>query len=628
MTTSDEQTITNPSSDHQDLSDKDSGSIPIHDTVPLKDDSSLEHETHVSFSQSNLVTIGCAADREEEMSSDDVMGSRKSLGFGSIGVHLDSNTQSDAEQDPPKWGWVVVIASWIVMIPIAGSLTSFGIFLDSLCEEFNATKTETGLIGSLVFGFTVGSCPLSSALITVFGARKLAFSGVFGATVSLIITSITPNLYLMFLTYSTMVGLSANFIYNSAMTLTGMYFPNKHQAMATCLASAGVSFGTLLINPLSSQLEGKFGWRWTMRILAAIVAVVGIICVITFKPVKNSNKKGRSSSENGALMENGEVDEKDERDEPPTESRISLAAKEIKKNVLNTKADKHKASVCLLPTCHLWNAGTFLWAVSFLFPFIFLIDYMEKNLDIPKDQGALVLTAYGVAEFGGRFLCAIGAGKISFSLTYVYAGASAFAGVATLLVPLGTTLPALYSYAIAAGIAAGTLNALMFVTTMQLFGNDRGIAVWGYINVMLAIGMVGGPGVAGKIYDATQSYVTAFYVGGGLFIFGSFVMFLIPLAVKFEKKKLGEANNNHHDEKQEEKKKNPIVKRDALLKQAQKNSAAASKNGASKWNGDVQKHLEALDAIENEINNGGEELYLINSSSKTEQNGNGNAHGH
>ena len=92
MTTSDEQhPIANPSSDHQDLSDKDSGSIPLSDTIPLKDASSPEHETHVSFSQSNLVTIGCAAEREEE--SDDVMGSRKSLGFGSIGVHLDSDSQ-------------------------------------------------------------------------------------------------------------------------------------------------------------------------------------------------------------------------------------------------------------------------------------------------------------------------------------------------------------------------------------------------------------------------------------------------------------------------------------------------------------------------------------------------------
>jgi len=40
----------------------------------------------------------------------------------------------------------------------------------------------------------------------------------------------------------------------------------------------------------------------------------------------------------------------------------------------------------------------------------------------------------------------------------------------------------------AAGINAGILNALMFVTTMQLFGNDRGSHVWGYINVMMALG--------------------------------------------------------------------------------------------------------------------------------------------
>ena len=73
---------------------------------------------------------------------------------------------------------------------------------------------------------------------------------------------------------------------------------------------------------------------------------------------------------------------------------------------------------------------------------------MESNLDIPKSDGALVLTAYGVAEFGGRLLCALFAGKASFSLTYIYAGASCFAGVATLLVPFGTSLPALYSYAI------------------------------------------------------------------------------------------------------------------------------------------------------------------------------------
>ena len=41
-------------------------------------------------------------------------------------------------------GWVVIIASWIILIPIVGVFSSFGIFLPSLSAEFNATKFEGG----------------------------------------------------------------------------------------------------------------------------------------------------------------------------------------------------------------------------------------------------------------------------------------------------------------------------------------------------------------------------------------------------------------------------------------------------------------------------------------------------
>ena len=34
------------------------------------------------------------------------------------------------------WGWAVVIASWVVMIPVAGTLASFGVLVTSLSEEF------------------------------------------------------------------------------------------------------------------------------------------------------------------------------------------------------------------------------------------------------------------------------------------------------------------------------------------------------------------------------------------------------------------------------------------------------------------------------------------------------------
>jgi len=61
----------------------------------------------------------------------------------------------------------------------------------------------------------------------------------------------------------------------------------------------------------------------------------------------------------------------------PTESRMSLAAQEIKKTVFNKKA--FDCSVCSNPAFILWMLGTLFWSVSFLFPFIFLVSWFLKN---------------------------------------------------------------------------------------------------------------------------------------------------------------------------------------------------------------------------------------------------------
>ncbi|XP_076805368.1 monocarboxylate transporter 5-like [Clavelina lepadiformis] len=555
--------------------------------------------------------------------------SRAAFAFGSLDIIMENDKsktsavdkKDDPTDKPQRWGWVVVVASWIIMIPIAGVLASFGTIVSSLTEDFNATKFEAGWIGSLAFSFTVGTCPLSTPLFTVYGARKVALIGVIGATVSLAATSFAPVVHLLFLTYSAMLGVFANFVYNTSMNLTGQYFPRKHQAFATCLASAGISFGTLLVNPLAGALVTALGWRNTMRIMAAIIFVVGVACVATFKPVKTREQKIQTKIRH--MSKKALEKEKEFLSEPAlknvdiealsesiqamhTESRLSLAAQEIKKNVFNKGV--WDCSICGNPAFLLWMLGSLLWSVSFLFPFIFLIDYME-TIGIPRDTSTWVMTAYGVAEFCGRLICACAAGKIRFSLAYVYGASAAVVGVATLFAPLGKTLAIMYVYAIVAGINSGILNSLMFVATMQFFGNDRGRHVWGYINVMLAVGMVIGPVIAGGIYDVTASYVSAFYMGGSVFILCAVVMCLIPFAlnhypVQNEPEKKIVRQKVPPPSSRSQAKNGSIVKPGALRKLAQQQAAlkAAGKTSKkSKFNGDVHAHLQELDSIENEV---------------------------
>lgn len=506
-------------------------------------------------------------------------------------------------------GWLVVVASWIVMIPVAGTLASYGVLVDSLKTEFNATNLQTGWIGSLAFGFTVGTCPISTPLFTVFGGRKLAAFGVLSGSASLVATSFVPVINLMFLTYSILFGVSANFIYNSAMTLTGQYFTSEHQALATCLASAGISFGTLCMNPFAQYLVEEVQWRNTLRILSGMVLVVGMICICAFKPVKTPEQKVvtklkhiRHEERNRVL----EIEIGSNRDlnkhaiteslQNCNESKISLAAQEIKKNVLDKSM--YDCSVCGDASFILWMLGTLFWSLSFLFPLIFLIDYMG-TIGIDPASGALVMTAYGIAEFCGRLLCATVADRLPFSLSYVYGGSSVLMGIATLLAPLGRSLSFMYIYSIAVGVNSGILNSLMFATTMQLFGFAKGRHVWGYINVMLALGMVVGPMQAGIIYDATNSYQTSFYVGGGMFLISAITMFLLPVAKRCCPKKEKEAVGKREQQIPVQKKSGPRNSlRSALFA---KDIAKRQLTSKPKWKSGAASDVRELKDLQEEL---------------------------
>uniref|UniRef100_H2Z351 Uncharacterized protein n=1 Tax=Ciona savignyi TaxID=51511 RepID=H2Z351_CIOSA len=117
---------------------------------------------------------------------------------------------------------------------------------------------------------------------------------------------------------------------------------------------------------------------------------------------------------------------------------------------------------------------------------------------------------------------------------------------------------------------------------------------------MLALGMVIGPVAAGGIYDATKSYATSFYMGGGLFTLCALVMFAIPLSLRYFKPAEVEPDAPV------EHKVRPapsIVKPNALRKLAQ--HQAALQSSKSKFHGDVEKDLKELDEIENEVNGNG-----------------------
>ena len=87
---------------------------------------------------------------------------------------------------------------------------------------YEVNDTFLSLVGSLVFGFTVGSSVLTSPIIAKLGFRKTGLIGVVFAILALLLTTWSTSFYFWIVTYSVCFGVANNLLYN-----TGMQMCNK-----------------------------------------------------------------------------------------------------------------------------------------------------------------------------------------------------------------------------------------------------------------------------------------------------------------------------------------------------------------------------------------------------------------
>nr|XP_006825232.1 PREDICTED: monocarboxylate transporter 10-like [Saccoglossus kowalevskii] len=257
-----------------------------------------------------------------------------------------------------RWGWVVAFTTFVVCIPITGILSAFGIIFVKLQGEYpEITDLETGWIGSMAFGMFFFASPISTGLFKRFGHRKVSFIGVFFVSVGLLGSSFVPHPRMLFLTYSILFGVGANFVDNASLNLIGQYFPRKNSARATCFATMGWSVGSLALNPSVEALCESVGWRNTFRILSGLMFVIGISCVVTFAPapVERHWKSVEANLERKKQAEHASRTEQ--------KQTVLVYLKTFKKTFQ-------------APGIILWFIGNVLLNLSLIFPFINMDKYI------------------------------------------------------------------------------------------------------------------------------------------------------------------------------------------------------------------------------------------------------------
>lgn len=192
-----------------------------------------------------------------------------------------SSLENFSEPRPPDggWGWVIVMASFMVNLIADGITFSFGVIFVEFVKYFGEGKSKTAWIGSLFMAMPLLSGPIASFLTDRYGCRKVSIVGSILATTGFVISSFANSMWIIILTFGIISGFGLSLCFVAAVVIVAYYF-DKKRSFATGLSVCGSGIGTFIFAPVTQYLLAEYGWRGTTLILAGLflnLAVCGCL---------------------------------------------------------------------------------------------------------------------------------------------------------------------------------------------------------------------------------------------------------------------------------------------------------------------------------------------------------------
>lgn len=180
-----------------------------------------------------------------------------------------------------KWAWIALVAASLVQFIVMGIHNSFGVVYAQILKEFHWRESTSAFIGSAAIGLTFLVCPVGTQLCESFTPQLVTIVGGIISVAGLLGASFVSTDFAMFLSYSLVWGIGSSLCYSSTYVLVGKLF-HKHMAVAMGIVTAGSGLGQLSMGPSIESMLARFGWKATMRSLAAFASCL-ILAAFTYR---------------------------------------------------------------------------------------------------------------------------------------------------------------------------------------------------------------------------------------------------------------------------------------------------------------------------------------------------------
>ena len=379
-----------------------------------------------------------------------------------------------------RWGYLLL---GVVLLLFLGLIYAWSVFRAPLEAEFGWSKAQTSVtfsismmmfcLGGLAGGILTGKKGHRVTLVCCAACLFIGFAA----------ASRVNSLMGIYLSYGVFCGFGVGLGYNTAISLTVRWFPDK-QGLVSGVTLMGFGFGGMLLGTLGARMITTLGWRTTFLIFAVVFAVIVLVCAFVLRRAEDGFVAAMAAGTGGKQAAYEELD-------------------------WRQMLRRRNFWLCLVWAVILSAAGLAIINESTTYAATFV----GGDLTRAAALAGIVSIANGVGRvISGQLFDMTGYRTTMLSVSVLYLAA---AGVLTLSLKTGS-VPVLAAAFLLTGLGYGGVPPLNSAFTARFFGREHYAVNFSIMNMNLIAASYLGPVCGGGSYAGTFTAIAAFAVAGAV----------------------------------------------------------------------------------------------------------------